>query len=270
MKRIATDYHLHTSYSNDGTHGMEEMIAGAIEAGMEEIVFTDHMDFINGEPWPEEFDCAGSAAEFRKLQQLYGDRIIMMLGIEIGLGPGFNHIADRAAQEAGYTFVIGSTHALEGADIGYEPHRYFPGKTKAEAYNIYLEAMLENVRSSRMSNVFGHLDYVERYGSYEDNLFYVGEHAELLDEILRSIVSLGKGLELNTSGFRYGLERPHPYADILRRYRELGGEIITVGSDAHRPWHVAFAFDRAREILIETGFTAYTLYRDGQPVWRDL
>ena len=87
----------------------------------------------------------------------------------------------------------------------------------------------------------------------------------MIDEILRKLVSLGKGIELNTGGFKYGLGHPHPTEEIIRRYRELGGEIITVGADAHKPEHVAFDFAKVPSILKEAGFTHYTVFKNRKP-----
>ena len=89
----------------------------------------------------------------------------------------------------------------------------------------------------------------------------------MLDEILKKLIWLGKGLELNTAGFKYGLGHPHPTEDILRRYRELGGEIITTGSDAHETGHLGYAFEKAAAILKDCGFQYYTVFRDRNPAF---
>ena len=267
---INGDCHLHTSYSADGFASMEEMILGSLEAGMEAVVFTDHVDFVYGEPTPYLIDYHAYTREFQSLRERYGGRIHMTLGVEVGLEVGYNHIVEDFVKSFDFDFVIGSTHVVDSMDLALDRDRFFSGKTKAASYGGYLEAVLENARYSQYTTVFGHLDYAGRYGVYEDNFLYYEEHGEILDEILKTIIRKDMGLEINTSGYRYGLSRPHPYENILRRYKELGGEIITAGSDAHRPEDIACCFDKAAEVLKKTGFKAYTLFREGKLTWEDL
>ena len=108
-----------------------------------------------------------------------------------------------------------------------------------------LEEMLEDVRIYEDYDVLGHLDYVVRYGKDKEQAYSYQKYAELIDEILKNIIAKGKGLELNMAGLKYGLPFAHPHPDILKRYRELGGEIITVGADGHCPEHIAWDFDKA-------------------------
>ena len=96
------------------------------------------------------------------------------------------------------------------------------------------------------------------------------KYAELIDEILKNIIAKGKGLELNMAGLKYGLPYAHPHPDVLKRYRELGGEIITVGADGHCPEHIAWDFDKANGILRACGFTYYTEFKQRKPVFKQL
>ena len=91
-----------------------------------------------------------------------------------------------------------------------------------------------------------------------------------MDEILKTLVEQGKGLELNTAGLKYGLPFAHPHPDILKRYRELGGEIITIGADGHKPEHIAYDFEKVNAILRECGFTYYAEFRKRKPVFKHL
>ena len=107
--------------------------------------------------------------------------------------------------------------------------------------------------------------YVVRYGPTKNQNYSYQKHADIIDRILRTILESGKGIELNTSGFRSGLGQPNPCVDILKRYKELGGEIITVGSDAHKPEHVGADFDKACTILKDCGFQYYTIFEKRAP-----
>lgn len=108
--------------------------------------------------------------------------------------------------------------------------------------------------------MLGHLDYVVRYGKNQAESYAWYQYADCIDEILKHLIYNGKGLELNTAGLKYGLGFAHPYPEILRRYKELGGEIITIGSDAHRPEHIAYDFAKAKEILKRFGFKYYSQF----------
>lgn len=158
-----------------------------------------------------------------------------------------------------FDFVIGSTHVIDKTDVS-DP-KFFEGKTKKEAYTKYFENVLENASANDCYNVYGHIDYVNRYAPYEDKSISYFDYREIIDEILKVLVDKGKGLDINTSGFRYGEGRPYPQFEILKRFKELGGEIITVGSDAHSPEYIADHFDDAYSMIKEAGFKAISSFR---------
>ena len=138
---------------------------------------------------------------------------------------------------------------------------YFQGKEEDAAYRGYFESILENLAVFDCFDVYGHIDYIVRYGPNQNQFYSYGKFADVIDEILRVLIQKGKGIEINTAGFKYGLGHPHPTEQILKRYRELGGEIITVGADAHKAEHVAFAFEKVPALLTEAGFRYYTVFR---------
>ena len=150
---------------------------------------------------------------------------------------------------------------------GYDP--YFPPfwktHTEEEGYREYFESILENIRAFDDFDVYGHIDYVVRYGPTRNENYTYARYSDVIDEILRLLIEKGKGIEINTGGFKYGLGHPNPCEEILARYRELGGEIITVGADAHAPEHVGFAFEKVPQILKDAGFTYYTVFRKRKP-----
>ena len=124
----------------------------------------------------------------------------------------------------------------------------------------YFESILENVKAFKKYNVYGHLDYVVRYG--KNKYFDFNDYKDVFKEILIIIIENGKGIEVNTAGLRKNLGYPHPHKDILKMYKDLGGEIITVGSDAHFSEHIAYKFDEAREYLKQVGFRYYTVFEN--------
>jgi histidinol-phosphatase (PHP family) len=162
-----------------------------------------------------------------------------------------------------FDFVIGSSHCVRSIDVYYPA--FYEGRTEDEAYREYFEAILENVNSGADFDVYGHLDYIVRYGPNKNREYSYRKYAEVIDEILRQLIARGKGIELNTAGFKYGLGHPNPTEEILSRYHELGGEILTLGSDGHKPEHVAYDFEKIPQLLKNAGFSYYTVFRRREP-----
>ena len=118
--------------------------------------------------------------------------------------------------------------------------------------------------------MYGHLDYVVRYGPNRDQNYSYDKYKDILDQVLELLIEKEKGIELNTGGLRSGLREANPCMDILKRYRQLGGEIVTVGSDAHQREDIASHFDRAREMLLDCGFTHYAVFEKRYPEFKRL
>ena len=175
-----------------------------------------------------------------------------------------NTLTTELVNKNQYDFIIGSTHVVcDGYDLCMND--FFEGKTKREAYWKYFEEVLHNVETYDFFNVYGHIDFINRYGNYSDKTMNYDEFKPLTDKILKVLAEKNKGIEINTSGFRYGLGHTHPQFPIVKRFKELGGRIITVGSDAHRPEQIAFRFDTAYKMLREAGFDQIALFNDRKP-----
>lgn len=267
-KGIHCDAHVHTTFSTDGDAAVEDVIEAAVQKGLEAVCVTDHLDL----DFPFYEDLGKHAFLFnieeyvQKLDSLRGEhagRLKVRTGIELGLQP---HLADacrRLTKKHPFDFVIGSVHLVDGKDPYYRES--FGEIGDEELYRAAFEATLENVKAVDSFDVLGHVDYVVRYGKGQERGYSYLQYAEILDEILKTVIARGKGIELNTAGLRYGLGFCNPHPDVLRRYRELGGEIVTVGSDAHKVEHVAWEFERAAEILLACGFRHYTEFEARKP-----
>lgn len=264
------DTHMHCHFSGDSKADSESMVLSAISKGLSGICFTDHLDYdYRDEPGLFLLDLDGYRTEILRLQEKYASAcgehpaFPVLFGIEIGLQPQV--VADNLAVTKAYPFdfVIGSSHVVHGIDPYYPA--YYEGRNEDEAYREYFESILENLATGADYDVYGHLDYVVRYGPNR-NLFYSYEkYKDLIDEILRTLIQQGKGIEINTAGLKYGLGHPNPTEDILRRYRELGGEILTIGADAHKPEHIAYGFSKVPAILKEAGFQYFTVFKQRKP-----
>ena len=257
------DYHLHTNFSSDSVMSMEEAIIKAIKLGLKEIALTDHVDYDYPDDSINYINYDEYLLAFNKLKEKYEDKIKLILGVEIGLQPHVNEDNIEFLKKYPFDFVIASTHVINGMELYSQ--EYFKQKTKKEAYMIYFEEILWEVQNFKQYNVYGHFDYVMRYGYYEDSSLCYGEYREIIDEILKKIITNGSGLEINTSGFRYKRKEIYPQIDILKKYRELGGEIISVGSAAHTTDYITCSFDYVYEILKEVGFLYITLFEKGKP-----
>ena len=267
------DTHMHTVFSTDSEAIPAAMAEEAVRQGLKGICITDHLDydyFPQDAPLDAIGEDSGREPEFlldvdaylpamKALQEEYADRLPIRIGIELGLQP---HLAKRYKEllaSHAFDFVIGSSHVVHGIDPYYS--RYYEGRTEAEAYQEYFESILENIRAFEDFDVYGHIDYVVRYGPNKNKEYSYRRYADIIDEILKLLISLGKGIEINTAGFAYGLGHPNPTEDIIRRYRKLGGEIITVGSDGHAPERIGYGFGKVPGILREAGFRYYTVFR---------
>ncbi len=270
---MLADFHMHTNFSTDAdrTCTPESMIEGAIKKGLKTICFTDHQDFDypnNGMEGEFQLDYDMYFATLQLLQAKYRDQIEVLIGIEFGLQPHLGKLYHEHSEKYPFDFIIGSTHVFDGVDPYYPG--YFGNRSDEEGYRRAFEIILKNTQNVSDYDVAGHLDYVVRYGKEQTRAYSYRKYSDLIDEILKTLIEKGKGIELNTSGLKYGLGFAHPHMDILNRYRELGGEIITVGSDAHKPEHIAYDFLKVKEILLACGFKYYTEFRQRKPHFRQL
>ena len=246
-----SDYHMHSYYSGDSITPMKDMIEKSIELGLKEICFTDHVDYdVIGNP-NNTIDYGKYLNEINSLAQKYCDRISVKKGIEMGLQP---HLFDRCSneiKECDFDFVIASIHTINRNEL--YTGDYHKGKTQHEAYEGYYKQLLNLVNNFSDYSVLGHVDLIKRYGGFpstlDDSLF-----EDYLEAILKKVIHSGKGIELNTSSFRYKLSDLTPSKNILKMYKDLGGEIITVGSDSHNPSQIAVQFEYVHEVLRNMGY----------------
>ena len=265
---VLSDYHLHSSHSGDSETPMEEMVERGIALGLKHMCFTEHMDMDFVYTKPEEtgmFELNTDSYLFDliKYKEKYADKTELCFGVEIGVQPHISKELAKYVREYDFDFIIASSHICNRKDP-YYPY-FFEGRSEEEAYGEYFASVLDNLRKFSNFDVYGHLDYVVRYGPGKDAQYSYEKYRDVLDDILVWLVEHGKGIEVNTGGIGYGLKELNPCTDIIRRYRELGGEIITVGSDAHTPERIAEGFGRAEEILKTCGFKYYTVFSKRSP-----
>lgn len=265
--RPLADYHIHTHFSCDSGAEMAQVCEAAIAGGLDEIAFTDHLDFGPADP-PHYFQPAEYIAEVERCRARYGDRLTVRLGIEIGEPHLFAAEARSILALGAFDFVLGSAHYDVHMRAAWK-QEYFDQPLE-QACAAYFQQVVR-VAEEGDFDVLSHVDLVKRdarkFGLPYDG---PGPYAELIQRALRAVVKRGKGIEINTSPLHRGQAEPCPDLEVLRWYRELGGEILTLGSDAHQPEAVAAHFDVALEMARAAGFTRLARFERRQVRWEEI
>ena len=245
------DYHMHSNFSNDSKADMEDMIKRSIDLGLKEICFTDHVDYDLDSDDSFGIDYNKYFDKIQSLQNKYKDNISIKKGIEIGLQKQIIDKCNNDINKYPFDFVICSQHAINRSESYFG--NFSLDKTQHEAYEYYYKELYDIIKVYKNYSVLGHLDLVKRYGNYgkvlDDKPF-----DDIIEAILKQAIYDGKGIEVNTSCYRYNLPDLTPSRHILNMYKDLGGEIITTGSDSHNPAQIAYNFDYIYSYLQSIGF----------------
>jgi len=265
------DYHIHTDFSIDAEGSPVEFARAAAGAGLSEICFTDHMDFLTYDESHGFFRPHEYLSALQRTRGEAGKKLQVKAGMELGIEP---ETIDQAAGVAGQEyfrtldFVIGSVHGVEGRLLG---NGYFEGKSSREACRKYLADLstgLSAVAAKSAIDVVGHLDLVKRYAPWQPDKKWFDESRDIFEAIIEMIVEQGIGLEVNTSGFRQRPLEQFPSVEILNIYRERGGEILSIGSDSHSPGTLVRSVGFCRQALDAiraAGFRYFTVFDRRKP-----
>jgi histidinol-phosphatase (PHP family) len=264
------DYHVHCCWSPDGTASMARMAQAGADAGLREICFTDHVEIMDsGETRRNQFDWSALEREYQESQRENDGRILIRRGAELGEAPrDFAWAETLLRTMPKVDFIIGSVHQLSGK-YGSRDLCFAASDDPREARRQildYLELVLSLAKWGNFS-VLGHLTLPLRYMNEFRGLHmtFDGFEAEV-SEIFRTLIRSGCGIEINTNHGHQML----PDAKWVRMYRRLGGEIITVGSDAHTPSCVGLGIHEAQQMLRECGFTRLCTFEKQIPRFHEL
>ncbi len=270
------DYHVHTDFSDDSVHPMEDVIKQAISLGIQELCFTEHVDhgikprsseYLKGE-MDTRMNCHYDSylAEYLRLKEIYCNDISLKFGIEFGIQIHTISEFQKDFAEYPFDFVILSCHQVD--DLEFWTQEFQQGKTQEEFQTRYYEELLKVVRVYKDYSVLGHLDMIKRY---DHNVEYPFDKIKnVLEQILKIVIADDKGIEINTSSFRYKLPDLTPSRDILRLYKDLGGKIITFGSDSHNETHFGHQIETVKQELKLLGFESFCTFDKMEPTFHPL
>lgn len=268
LKKII-DCHSHSNYSDDSEMLAQDGIQSAINAGLGGIAFTDHLDLdYPNKEYNYTFDYSERSKFFDELRSEFANKIKILKGLELGFQPHIIDTATKIAQAHDFDFIIGSVHSVDGFALAGRSG-FYDSKSKQQAYTRYLEEIYNSVVQMRCFDVVGHIGYVRRYAPDSDKSLRYADYGDILDSILKKVIDKGKGIEVNTSGYYYkDLGTPIPDFDIITRYKELGGEILTIGSDSHKAdQFIGHSFDIVLQRLKNIGFDYVTYFENRKPVF---
>lgn len=278
---MLADYHIHTVYSDDSEEVMETAVQHAIVAGLDEICFTDHVDYgikfdqaeyqkMSGEEQQRNInflnvDYPAYFKEISRLREAYRDRIQIRAGLEFGVQvhtiPQYQELFAAWPLD----FVILSCHQV--GDREFWNYDFQQGKTTEEYNAAYYQELYDCICRYKNYSILGHLDMIQRYN---ETRYPLQNSLPVIEKILAQVIADNKGIEVNTSSFRYGLSELMPEQRILEIYYEMGGRIITIGSDAHKAADVGDHIPYIQEQLKRIGFSSICTFRKMEPIFHQL
>lgn len=269
---MRADYHVHTKFSDDSDYPMEKVVCDAIDNGIDELCFTDHVDYGVKKDWDEPGEMLENVnyplyvKEYNRLREKYSDKITLKLGLEFGMQAYTIEKYETLFKKYPFDFIILSVHEVDDKEFWTQD---FQRDKTQEEYNMrYYEELLYLVRHYHNYSVLGHMDLITRYDN--EGIYPFENIKPIVSKILKTVIADGKGIEVNTSSHRYGIEDLTPSRDILKLYKELGGRIITIGSDSHKPEHLGVYIDETKVWLKELGFNEVCTYEKMMPVFHEL
>jgi histidinol-phosphatase (PHP family) len=258
---------MHTRFSCDGRNTMEEMCRASIELGMTEIAITDHLDVHPKDGCPGYYVPRAYFAELERCRELFAGRLTIKAGIEVGDPHRFAEEEAPVLAAWPYDFALGSVHWIDDEAPFGAP--FFKAHEAGWAWSGYFREMARLARADHY-DVVAHIDLIKREGTQHYGVWDYAPYADEVRAILRTLIERGKGIEINTSGWRRAANEPCPGLPILSWYAELGGEILTIGSDAHGPEHVALRWNDGVALARQAGLRWLTTFEGRKPTQHPL
>lgn len=262
------DYHIHTKYSFDGFEQIEDICNRAIELGMNEIALTDHMDIFSNKPYEFILNCKELYAEIDRVKEKYEGKLIIRKGAELGQPQANPQEASKFLKNNSLDFVIGSIHNIKDDIDVYEYD--FKKLDCDEVYREYVMSLIE-LATNYDFDVLGHLTYPLRYMYQREGIrLNLTPYEDEFRKLFQVVIERGKGIEVNTSGLLHEMNECMPPFSIIKLYKECNGEIITVGSDAHKLEHLSVTIKQGQDLLREAGFQYITTFENRKPIFNKI
>lgn len=260
------DSHVHTKNSIDGINSVMEMANMAIKRGLTGIAITDHANINAFARQKVEEGIKNSIKEIEEAQSILKGKLLLTKGIELGQPMADYEKAEEVLAYTDFDFVIGAVHAVRDVEPYYKIE--YAKKTKAEVqvyFEKYLNEILEFVQYGNF-DVLAHLTYPLRYSNGICGCQYNFQDCyELIEKILKGVIEQGKGIEINVSGLSTSWGHMMPEEDILKYYHNLGGEILTIGTDSHIASNVGVGLKEAMQLMKDCGFHYVAFYQNRKP-----
>lgn len=274
---MRADYHVHSNFSDDSTYAPALVARDAYQQGLEAICFTDHVDYgvkpdAGETPWRYDPDNGKGVTNVNyaryfpaldSLRDLWKGRLFIGTGLEFGVQrhtiPAFEQVLSRWGDSL--DFVLLSIHQV--GDQEFWNGDYQKGRTQAQIHEAYYDEMLAVIEAFSGWDSLAHMDLIRRYDPFGPYPFEATR--DYVAPILEQLIAQDKALELNTSSWRYHLDDLQPSTPLLKLYRDLGGTLITLGSDSHKPEHLGAHLDQAQQALRDLGFKSFVTYQRHVP-----
>ena len=275
---MLADYHVHSMFSDDSWYAPEKVVEDAWKSNLDEICFTDHVDYGIKPDWEDALSAKVMEGQrvlnvdyeayfpcIADLRDRWADRISIKAGLEFGVQthtiPQFNALWNKYADE--FDFVLLSIHQV--GDLEFWTGEFQEGRTQEEYNLAYYQELYDVATSFAHWSVLAHVDLIKRYDPA--GILNFPANRDLVAATLEHTITRGKGIELNTSSVRYGLTDSQPAREILELYRDLGGTVITLGSDSHRPEHLGAYIRHFQHYLASLGFEGFHTFDKLEPAF---
>lgn len=266
------DCHIHSKFSLDSSIEAVDACETALRLGLEGIAFTDHLDIdysvIEG---TLEIDYNQYFSQISAIKANYEGRLTVLKSIEVGIQPHVIEESLKIVQSCNFDYVLASVHIIDGIDPSEcDYYDYYKDRLKQEAYERYLREIFYMITNYDNFDMVGHFEYIIRYAHYVDRSIRYADHSDVFDCILKELIRQGHGFEVNTGTYKDIAARVEYDTEVLKRYRELGGELVCLGSDAHVTDHIGLRFDYFAQLIRDAGFKYTVHYEDRKPVYEKI
>ena len=260
------DSHTHSLNSHDGVNSVDEMCKYALENGIKGFALTDHCELdLFSDPVIQK-GVKNSFLDMERAKEAYGDRLLLSSGVELGQMILDEDLRQSILKASNYDFVLGSMHCIVGkSDFCMYDYSKWELSDIYKLLEKYYEEMSRTVRLGGFDS-FAHITYPLRYIEGEFGIkIDITKYEDYIDDVLKTLAQNGKALEINTSGLRQKIGKTMPTMDYAKRFKSYGGELITLGSDAHRTTDMSKGISETMESLKEIGFTHYAFFKERKP-----